>query len=235
MRVNLSNMLLPKNILQKKSKEGEMPAKNVDLNRNTVSHTAENSQDVFVHDAEFKEEIELYEVHKRNPLDAPYEVKKTLRELLEELERNKYGSFNVDQDTAQLRDELIEKIENFFETEEMQGEERARTSFIEMMQASAKTSKEQAEALAEAIKKMRACLEIAAKINRGTASEEERRFLMKTSPTMYAMAVARESMRKEDDEEKEKKTTVDIDFEDEDEISLENAVNNITSGMHGAN
>ncbi len=177
----------------------------------------------------FQQELELYEKHKHNPLQAPYEDKKQLRDLLKLLEDSKITMPNLSKEEREIRDLLIDKIENFFDTEEMQGKLKQAETMVSAVRQNAQTANEQAEAMAKRMKEIRTCLEIASKIRKGTASNKEMRYLLKKDPKMYAMAMAVKQLSEKEDKAKNKTTT---DIEDDDESGASN--NNMLGNIQGA-
>ncbi len=196
----------------------ELPAKTYDGSQggggNFAPYHGRDSQDVFSQKADITEELEIYEKYKSSPIDMPYEFKTKLEELLNALQRSKQQVFDLDRESAQHRDELINRIEELFRLERAQGEKRLQNMLLVSAFESYKTQTDGLDARIKEMKKLQSCMEIAAKISAGTASEEEIRFLVKTSPSMYAMAIAMARSAPPEDED-ERKTTVNLDFEDE--------------------
>ncbi len=171
------------------------------------------NKDEFTHDlAELDNELNIYKRYKNNLTNMPNEYKNKLKELLNMLKKSKEQNINLSNDASMLRDIFIDKIENIFKEEIMQGQMRVNNMLLESARQTAEQNKSSMEFLARQMEILKSCLEISAKIVKGTASEAEKRFLMKTDPQMYSMAIAGAKI---DRDNNENSTTVKIDFEDE--------------------
>ncbi len=171
-----------------------------------------NNKDEFIHKADdLREELNVYSKYKNNPLNMPKNNKVKLKELLDLLKESQKQNIYLSTDAAKQRDILIDKIEDMFKHEELQENLNVSETVIENTREVAQQNKRQMEMLAEQMEILKSCLEIVSKILKGTASIAEKRFLMKTSPEMYSMAIAG---IKHSADNNDNKTTVKIDFED---------------------
>ncbi len=117
-------------------------------------------------------------------------------------------------DSSDKMGELIGAIEDKLIYINSQEEIDEAKSYIDMAMNMLETNKTAQEKSLKDLKKLKATLEIVNKISKGTASNSEIRYLLKTSPNLYSMAMSKRNIEK-NKESKGNKTTVDLDFDKE--------------------
>ncbi len=210
MKVELnSKVLLNNEFPQKDTAQFSQNSGGSNARENAMSAN-KDKLDSFSHSND-KEELGLYERHKYSGKAVVYEQKSQLEELLRVLEESKVQLVELDKATTEYRDSLIAKIEQML-AQELEEHKRVETAFVEENKRIAEESKSRAEYYAKEAKKMKACLQVAAKIRAGTASDEEKRFLLRASPTMYSLAMVRHQPNKE---YKKNRTTVKFEVDED--------------------
>ncbi len=120
----------------------------------------------------------------------------TIDEIIDALNKLEGQNFEDGGKTNNIIRELIKEAERAAELKRAIDEANDHKALQQQWQAEneliTQQGKERMEYIAQEAKKLKVCIEIAAKIRAGTASQQEKRYLLKNSPTMYALATMRE-------------------------------------------
>ncbi len=145
--------------------------------------------DVYTHTSG-DDEITSYEKYKKEKNTVSQESKTALEELLTNLKKSRSELYLFDEDAAAYRDMLIDKIKEMLQNEIKPLGISENKGILDAVMQSFEAERRAVESRVKEMKKTHTSLKIAIKTIDGTATEDEIRFLQKSSPAIYNIALS---------------------------------------------
>ncbi len=168
--------------------------------------------DVFTHTDSSGDEVSTYEKYKNEKNEVSPETRVALEELLTNLKKSRSELYNFDDDAAAYRDMLIEKIKTMINGETQPAKLSGDMSILDAVMQAFEAQRRAVDSQVREMKKMHTSLKIAIKTIDGIATEDEIRFLQKSSPSIYEIALTQIRSRYLVDESLKTQTDIMVDF-----------------------
>ncbi len=175
------------------------------------SRERENT-DVFTHADSSSDEIASYEKFKSDKNAIPAESRIALEELLTNLKKSRSELYRLDDEAAAYRDMLIGKIKDALRDESKPTNFSKENHILDAVMQAFEAERRAIESRVLEMKKMHTSLKIAIKTVDGLATEEEIRFLQKSTPSVYEAALAQIKARHLNDKEQDNQQNKAVEF-----------------------